>query len=119
MDDLLNKLEAAKIPAPSPIEQRWTCGSASHMSPASAASQEGDSQDHLFSWVGIIMYLPPDNNRQRAAITKRYGKECCDQSCSLAGACENPSSSNSSNSSKCIGVRACIASTAAPISQCL
>ena len=72
MEDLLNKLEAAKIPAPSPIEQRWTCGSASHMSPAGAASQEGDSQDHLFSWVGIIMYLPPDNNRQRAAITKRY-----------------------------------------------
>ena len=72
MEDLLSQLEAAKIPAPSPIEQRWTCGSASHMSPASAAAQEGDSQDHLFSWVGIIMYLPAENERQRAAITKRY-----------------------------------------------
>ncbi len=72
MEDLLNKIEAAKMPAPSPIEQRWTCGSASHMSPASAAAQEGDSQDYLFSWVGIIMYLPTDNQRQRAAITKRW-----------------------------------------------
>ena len=79
MEDLLSKLEAAKIPAPSPIEQRWTCGSVSHMSPANAASKEGDSQAHLFSWVGIIMYLPTENDRQRAAITKRYdaasGKE--------------------------------------------
>ena len=72
MEDLLNKIEAAKMPAPSPIEQRWTCGSASHMSPASAAAEEGDSQDYLFSWVGIIMYLPTENERQRAAITKRW-----------------------------------------------
>jgi len=72
MEDLLNKIEAAKMPAPSPIEQRWTCGSASHMSPASAAAEEGDSQDSLFSWVGIIMYLPTENERQRAAITKRW-----------------------------------------------
>ena len=72
MEDLLSKLEAAKIPAPSPIEQRWTCGSGSRMSPASAAAQEGDPQNHLFSWVGIIMYLPSDNDRQRAAVTKRY-----------------------------------------------
>ena len=72
MEDLLSKIEAAKIPAPSPIEQRWTCGSSSIMSPASAAAEAGDSQDHLFSWVGIIMYLPTDDERQRAAITKRY-----------------------------------------------
>lgn len=71
MEDLLSKLEAAKIPAPCPIEQRWTCGSASHMSPASANAEEGDSQDYLFSWVGIIMYLPSDNDQVRTAITKR------------------------------------------------
>lgn len=80
MEDLLREVEAARIPAPSPIEQRWTCGSASDMSPAGVASGEGDCQDHLFSWVGIIMYLPSDNDRQRAAITKRYvaasGKDC-------------------------------------------
>lgn len=72
MEDLMRELEAARIPAPSPIEQRWTCGSASHMSPAGVASGQGDCQEHLFSWVGIIMYLPSDNDRQRAAITKRY-----------------------------------------------
>lgn len=71
MEELLSKVESAKIPAPSPIEQRWTCGSSSHMSPASAAAEEGDSQSYLFSWVGIIMYLPTDNQRQRAAITRR------------------------------------------------
>ena len=79
MEDLLSKIEAAKVPAPCPIEQRWTCGSASHMSPASAAAEEGDSQDYLFSWVGIIMYLPTDNEKQRAAITKRYS---CDMAAS-------------------------------------
>ena len=86
MEDLLSKIEAAKVPAPCPIEQRWTCGSASHMSPASAAAEEGDSQDYLFSWVGIIMYLPTDNEKQRAAITKRYG---CDTtaSCRLLWFC--------------------------------
>ena len=29
-------------------------------------------EDGLFSWVGIIMYLPTQDDDQRAAITKRF-----------------------------------------------
>ena len=51
---------------PLPEEERAKC-SRSVMSPAHS---EGD--DDLHSWVGIIMYLPPDDEPQRAAITKRF-----------------------------------------------
>ena len=51
---MLDILEAQGIPAPSPIEQRWTARSLSPMSPA-YSSNPAD----VFSWVGIIMYLPP------------------------------------------------------------
>ena len=83
MEDLLREIEANKIPAPSPIEQRWTSGSRSPMSPAAAAAAGasaeaatvatplGEKPGALFSWVGIIMYLPSDDSKQRAAITKR------------------------------------------------
>ena len=50
MTKLLVEIEARNIPAPSPIEQRWSAGSRSRMSPAAGAA--GD----VFSWVGIIMY---------------------------------------------------------------
>lgn len=83
MEDLLREIEANKIPAPSPIEQRWSSGSRSSMSPAAAAAAGasaeaatvatplGEKPGALFSWVGIIMYLPSDDAKQRAAITKR------------------------------------------------
>lgn len=64
VDDLLAMIRRDQIPAPSPIEQRWTAGTASVMSPAAGAP------DDVFSWVGIIMYLP-DDPQQRAAITDR------------------------------------------------
>jgi L-galactono-1,4-lactone dehydrogenase len=51
---LLKLLEDSKIPAPAPIEQRWTARSTAPMSPAYSSSP-----DDVFSWVGIIMYLPP------------------------------------------------------------
>lgn len=41
-----------QIPAPSPIEQRWTSGSSASMSPAAGPP------DSVHSWVGVIMYLP-------------------------------------------------------------
>ena len=83
MEDLLKEVEANKIPAPSPIEQRWSSGSRSPMSPAAAAAvgasaeaavaatPMGAKPGALFSWVGIIMYMPSDDPKQRAAITKR------------------------------------------------
>uniref|UniRef100_A0A061QTN3 L-galactono-1,4-lactone dehydorogenase n=1 Tax=Tetraselmis sp. GSL018 TaxID=582737 RepID=A0A061QTN3_9CHLO len=67
MEQLLEKIEAHQIPAPAPIEQRWTSASSSPMSPAYSADPEA-----LFSWVGVIMYLPPDDLQQRAEITSRF-----------------------------------------------
>ena len=67
MGELLALVEASDIPAPAPIEQRWTRRSTARMSPA-----HSEGEDDLHTWVGIIMYLPPDNEEQRAAITKRF-----------------------------------------------
>ena len=66
--ELKSKLEEANIPAPAPIEQRWTSASTSYMSPAYS-----ENPNELFSWVGIIMYLPPGQDDQaRENITKRF-----------------------------------------------
>ena len=93
MTDLLALIEASDIPAPSPIEQRWSRRSASPMSPAHSAGE-----DDLHSWVraslvrlracppimprprharalpqvGIIMYLPIDRPEARQAITDAF-----------------------------------------------
>ena len=55
MEDLLKIIEQYDIPAPAPIEQRWTSSSAAPMSPAHSTNP-----DDVHSWVGIIMYLPED-----------------------------------------------------------
>jgi L-galactono-1,4-lactone dehydrogenase len=66
MERLLAGIEANCIPAHSPIEQRWSASSSSFMSPAHGPP-EG-----LHSWVGIINYLPTDDERQRRQITKQF-----------------------------------------------
>jgi len=45
-------IERERIPAASPIEQRWTSRSSSPMSPAFS-----DKSDDFFSWVGVILYI--------------------------------------------------------------
>ena len=72
MKQLLEGIEERKIPAHSPIEQRWSAASSSFMSPAHGAA------DGLFSWVGIINYLPLDNDRQRREITDVFKGPYCD-----------------------------------------
>lgn len=67
MADLLQTLEENNIPAPGPIEQRWSSSSSADLSPASPA----DGLDQIHSWVGIIMYLPEDDPDQRAKVTDR------------------------------------------------
>ncbi|XP_024533817.1 L-galactono-1,4-lactone dehydrogenase 1, mitochondrial [Selaginella moellendorffii] len=67
MEELLELIRKRNIPAPGPIEQRWTSSSRSSMSPAS-----DPSPDRLFSWVGIIMYLPTEDPAQRQAITESF-----------------------------------------------
>jgi len=54
-NDCIMDNESQGIPAPSPIEQRWTSASSSPMSPAHSLRP-----NDVFSWLGIIMYLPPD-----------------------------------------------------------
>ncbi|KAL8213745.1 hypothetical protein R6Q57_003194 [Mikania cordata] len=65
--DVMELIEKEEIPAPAPIEQRWTACSKSLMSPASSSSN-----DDIFSWVGIIMYLPTTDARQRKQITEEF-----------------------------------------------
>lgn len=67
MLDLLAIIEAEGIPAPAPIEQRWTAASTAKMSPA-----HSPAKDDLFSWVGIIMYLPTDDPVQRQNIAEAF-----------------------------------------------
>ncbi|CAI6008176.1 unnamed protein product [Closterium sp. NIES-65] len=93
MEELLTLIESEGIPAPAPIEQRWTSGSRSPMSPtagacnaanaataaagsaassAAGSAADGRALDDVYSWVGIIMYLPSNDPDQRAAITKHF-----------------------------------------------
>jgi len=67
IEKLLQLIEKEDIPAPAPIEQRWTAHSKSPMSPASSSEE-----DDVFSWVGIIMYLPTSDARQRKEITEEF-----------------------------------------------
>ena len=65
---LLQIVEESGIPAPSPIEQRWTGRSTAPMSPAYS-----ENPDDIFTWVGIIMYLPPSQTKeQREEITAAF-----------------------------------------------
>jgi len=72
--ELLQLIQDHQVPAPSPLEQRWTSASSSPMSPAHSTSP-----DDVFSWLGVIMYLPPDDTQQRQDITEGFSsyKELC------------------------------------------
>ncbi|MCL7033845.1 hypothetical protein MKW94_013839 [Papaver nudicaule] len=67
MEEMQKLVESKGIPAPAPIEQRWTARSKSPMSPAYSSVE-----DDIFSWVGIIMYLPTSDARQRKEITEEF-----------------------------------------------
>lgn len=65
---LLSLIEEHNLPAPCPIEQRWTARSSSPMSPAYSTKE-----DEVFTWVGVIMYLPPgQSDEQRRAVTDKF-----------------------------------------------
>ncbi|KAA8518044.1 hypothetical protein F0562_015536 [Nyssa sinensis] len=67
IEEVMQLIEKEGIPAPAPIEQRWSACSKSPMSPASS-----QAEDAIFSWVGIIMYLPTMDARQRKEITDEF-----------------------------------------------
>jgi L-galactono-1,4-lactone dehydrogenase len=68
MKKILRKIEELGTAAPCPIEQRWTARSTSKLSPAYS-----DVPDDVFSWIGIIMYLPVGKSEEeRAAIKNAF-----------------------------------------------
>ncbi|GBG30707.1 L-galactono-1,4-lactone dehydrogenase, mitochondrial [Hondaea fermentalgiana] len=71
IDTLLKRIEKENFPAPAPIEQRWTCGSTAPMSPVHVPDKAA-ARDALFSWVGIIMYLPSQDPAERKAIEDKF-----------------------------------------------
>jgi len=84
VEELLKEIETSGIAAPSPIEQRWTGASTSPLSPASVGPQEYesyDSQNALFSWVGVIMYVPSEDldptGFRREFITQSFKEKYC------------------------------------------
>ncbi|KAL7486851.1 hypothetical protein ACHAW6_012443 [Cyclotella cf. meneghiniana] len=84
MEELLREIETSGIPAPSPIEQRWTSASTSPLSPASVGINDVETYHtthSLLSWVGIIMYLPSEDKDptgyRREFITQAFKDQYC------------------------------------------
>ncbi|KAK4533236.1 hypothetical protein CCYA_CCYA16G4118 [Cyanidiococcus yangmingshanensis] len=78
---LLRLIQDHQIPAPAPIEQRWTSGSSSLMSPVYRKPGSLTADEDIFSWVGIIMYLPTSDEKTRTSISRefwRYKSLCVD-----------------------------------------
>lgn len=65
--DVMHMVQKDRVPAPCPIEQRWSARSTACMSPCYSEDPE-----KLHSWVGVIMYLPTDDTKQRQEITNRF-----------------------------------------------
>ena len=84
MKDLLAMIEREAIPAPSPIEQRWTAGSSSPLSPATNDGCD-PAKPGLYSWVGIIMYLPSSDPVTRSAITDAFKSFARQEEATLGG----------------------------------
>jgi L-galactono-1,4-lactone dehydrogenase len=75
MEELMEVIRKHDVPAPAPIEQRWTANSSSPMSPSYANSNSKDGPSNtVFSWVGIIMYLSSTDGAARHAVTEAFKK---------------------------------------------
>lgn len=82
MEELMEVIRKHDVPAPAPIEQRWTAASSSPMSPSYAlsattpesTSKGAPSNTRIFSWVGIIMYLSSTDGAARHAVTEAFKK---------------------------------------------
>lgn len=91
--NILREIELCKIAAPAPIEQRWSAASSS---PLSGASEKRTRElAPIYSWVGIIMYLPDATDseavRARADTTEAFHnyKRMCGKFWSGIGAVEH------------------------------
>jgi L-galactono-1,4-lactone dehydrogenase len=73
--ELLDRLEREKVPAPAPIEHRWTASSRAAMSPAGLhGALQGWDPSTKHAWVGVVMYLPTQNEEERALIGDAFRK---------------------------------------------
>lgn len=72
VENLLDIIENEGVPAPAPIEQRWSAPSLSPMSPAGEKPDKALAA--MYSWVGIIMYLPDatTGGEARDQITRAF-----------------------------------------------
>lgn len=77
-EGLLKDIEKHNLPAPAPIEMRWTSQSDSLMSPA--GPKAGRDDGGMYCWVGIIMYLPTEDPATRAKIRETFKKYCAVES---------------------------------------
>ncbi|CAM9159735.1 unnamed protein product, partial [Ascophyllum nodosum] len=68
MTELMRLIEEEGVPAPAPIEQRWTSSSSAGMSPA----HDPASPETIFSWVGVIMYLSAEDLKARQRVTDAF-----------------------------------------------
>ena len=74
VEELLEHIESnPEIAAPAPIEQRWSSSSTAALSPTFRAN---DDHNDLFSWVGIICYLPMKNSAMRLKIEEMFQRYC-------------------------------------------
>eukprot|EP01083_Nonionella_stella_P088347 246155_1 len=65
--DVLQKIKENNIPAPIPLEHRFTAPSSSYLSPAYSSNS-----DDLFSWLGIIFYIPTQSKQKRQWIANEF-----------------------------------------------
>ena len=87
MRRLMRTIEANALPAPAPLEQRWSASSRSAMSPAGVTRGDRSRKEKVANgvvdeatvlcWVGIIMYLPTSDGteaieQQRHEITEHF-----------------------------------------------
>ncbi len=68
--DLLGAAERLGIAAHSPIEQRWSSGSRSLLSPVYTEAPEPEAAP--FTWINFIMYLTDDDSALDAVITEAF-----------------------------------------------
>jgi len=75
-------IEREQIAAASPIEQRWTSASSSPLSPSYSKNPKD-----VFSWVGVIMYITPeDKYREIKQKFKEYAERHADLTFKYNGA---------------------------------
>eukprot|EP00927_Polykrikos_kofoidii_P025570 TRINITY_DN22945_c0_g1_i1.p1 TRINITY_DN22945_c0_g1~~TRINITY_DN22945_c0_g1_i1.p1 ORF type:complete len:565 (+),score=85.51 TRINITY_DN22945_c0_g1_i1:63-1757(+) len=79
--ELKETIERDRIPAASPIEQRWTSRSSSPLSPAYSPNESA-----IFSWVGVIMYITPEEQAEAVRQKfKEYAMRHADQTFKYGG----------------------------------